>query len=70
MRFEYKNEIENAYKFWEIKAVDRKVIIKYGKIGIKNPASNEKNFTNNDAAQIYLKNKINEKTKKGYVRIN
>tara|TARA_Y100000816_G_scaffold236362_1_gene182215 strand:- start:159 stop:371 length:213 start_codon:yes stop_codon:yes gene_type:complete len=70
MRFEYKNEIENAYKFWEIKAVDRKVIIKYGRIGIKNPASNEKNFTNNDAAQIYLKNKINEKTKKGYVRIN
>ena len=40
MRFEYKNEIENAYKFWEIKAVDRKVIIKYGRIGIKNPASN------------------------------
>lgn len=70
MRFEYKNEIENAYKFWEIKAVDRKVIIKYGRIGIKNPASNEKNFTNNDAAQIYLKNKINEKTKKGYIRIN
>ena len=70
MRFEYKNEIENAYKFWEIKAVDRKVIIKYGRIGIKNPASNEKNFTNYDAAQIYLKNKINEKTKKGYVRIN
>ena len=70
MRFEYKNEIENAYKFWEIKAVDRKVIIKYGRIGIKNPASNEKNFTNNDAAQIYLKNKINEKTKQGYVRIN
>lgn len=70
MRFEYKNEIENAYKFWEIKAVDRKVIIKYGRIGIKNPASNEKNFTNNDAAQIYIKNKINEKTKKGYVRIN
>ncbi len=70
MRFEYKNEIENGYKFWEIKAVDRKVIIKYGRIGIKNPASNEKNFTNNDAAQIYLKNKINEKTKKGYVRIN
>ena len=70
MRFEYKNEIENAYKFWEIKVVDRKVIIKYGRIGIKNPASNEKNFTNNDAAQIYLKNKINEKTKKGYVRIN
>ena len=70
MRFEYKNEIENAYKFWEIKAIDRKVIIKYGRIGIKNPASNEKNFTNNDAAQIYLKNKINEKTKKGYVRIN
>ena len=66
----YKNETENAYKFWEIKAVDRKVIIKYGRIGIKNPASNEKNFTNNDAAQIYLKNKINEKTKKGYVRIN
>ena len=70
MRFEYKNEIENAYKFWEIKAVDRKVIIKYGRIGIKNPASNEKNFKNNDAAQFFLKNKINEKTKKGYIRIN
>jgi len=70
MRFEYKSEIENAYKFWEIKVVNRKVITKYGRIGIKNPASNEKNFTNNDAAQIYIKNKINEKTKKGYVRIN
>ena len=70
MRFEYKNEIENAYKFWEIKVVDRKVIIKYGRIGIKNPASNEKNFKNNDAAQFFLKNKINEKTKTGYIRIN
>ena len=70
MRFEYKNEIENAYKFWEIKVVNTKVITKYWRIGIKNPASNEKNFTNNDAAQIYIKNKINEKTKKGYVRIN
>ena len=70
MRFEYKNEIENAYKFWEIKVVDRKVIIKYGRIGIKNPASNEKNFKNNDAAQFFLKNKINEKTKTSYIRIN
>ena len=70
MRFEYKNEIENAYKFWEIKAVDRKVIIKYGRIGIKNPASNEKNFANSDTAQIFLKKKINEKMNKGYIRIN
>ena len=70
MRFEYKNEIENAYKFWEIKVVNRKVITKYGRIGIKNPASNEKNFTNSDAAQIFLKKKINEKMNKGYIRIN
>ena len=70
MRFEYKNEIENAYKFWEIKVVNRKVITKYGRIGIKNPVSNEKNFTNSDAAQIFLKKKINEKMNKGYIRIN
>ena len=70
MRFEYKNEIENAYKFWEIKVVNTKVITKYGRIGIKNPVSNEKNFTNSDAAQIFLKKKINEKMNKGYIRIN
>ena len=70
MRFEYKNEIENAYKFWEIKVVNTKVITKYGRIGIKNPASNEKNFANGNAAQIFLKKKINEKMNKGYIRIN
>ena len=47
-----------------------KVITKYGRIGIKNPASNEKNFANGNAAQIFLKKKINEKMNKGYIRIN
>ena len=47
MRFEYKNEIENAYKFWEIKVVNTKVITKYGRIGINQMAAN------GDAAQIF-----------------
>ena len=39
MRLEYKNQTENAFKFWEIKIeAKKKVITKYGRIGIQKPA--------------------------------
>ena len=39
MRLEYKNEIENAFKFWEVKIEGKKVITTYGRIDkTKNPA--------------------------------
>ena len=45
MRLEYKNQYENAFKFWEIKIESKnKVITKYGRIGIQNPAKTE-NFS-------------------------
>ena len=71
MRLEYKNQTENAFKFWEIKIeAKKKVITKYGRIGIQNPAETENKFSSEEAARKYAEKKIREKMNKGYVEIN
>ena len=71
MRLEYKNLTENAFKFWEIKIeAKKKVITKYGRIGIQNPAETENKFSSEEAARKYAEKKIREKMNKGYVEIN
>ncbi len=71
MRLEYKNEAENAFKFWEIRIeAKKKVITKYGRIGIENPAEKENKFNSEEDARKYAEKKIREKMNKGYVEIN
>ena len=71
MRLEYKNQTENAFKFWEIKIEAKKrVITKYGRIGIENPAAKENKFNSEEDARKYAEKKIREKMNKGYVEIN
>ena len=68
MRLEYKNQTENAFKFWEIKIeAKKKVITKYGRIGIQNPAETENKFSSEEAAKKYAEKKIREKMNKGYL---
>ncbi len=68
MRLEYKNLTENAFKFWEIKIeTKKKVITKYGRIGIQNPAKTVNSFTTTEAARKYAEKKIREKMNKGYL---
>tara|TARA_Y100000817_G_scaffold167491_1_gene130956 strand:- start:117 stop:347 length:231 start_codon:yes stop_codon:yes gene_type:complete len=68
MRLEYKNQTENAFKFWEIKIeAKKKVITKYGRIGIQNPAETENKFSSEEAARKYAEKKIREKMNKGYL---
>ena len=68
MRLEYKNQTENAFKFWEIKIeAKKKVITKYGRIGIQNPAETKNKFTSEEAARKYAEKKIREKMNKGYL---
>jgi len=68
MRLEYINQIENAFKFWEIKIeAKKKVITKYGRIGILNPAATENKFSSEEAARKYAEKKIREKINKGYL---
>ena len=68
MRLEYKNPNENAFKFWEIEIeAKKKVITKYGRIGIQNPAKTENKFTSEEAARKYAEKKIREKMNKGYL---
>ena len=70
MRLEYKNQIENSFKFWEIKIdAKRKVVIKYGRIGINNPPEKENKFSSEEAAKKYAEKKIREKIGKGYVQV-
>ena len=71
MRLEYKNQAENAFKFWEVKIEAKKNdITKYARIGIQNPAETEKKFSSEEAAKKFAEKKIREKMNKGYVEIN
>ena len=45
----------------------KKVIIKYGRIGIENPAAKENKFNSEEDARKYAEKKIREKMKKGYL---
>ena len=65
--FEYKDLGTNSHKFWEISINANKVLVKYGRIGIQNPAENEKSFATKDQAKKYCEKKIREKTSKGYI---
>ena len=65
--FEYKDLGTNSHKFWEISLNANKVVVKYGRIGIKNPAENEKSLLLKIRQKKYCEKKIREKTSKGYV---
>ena len=65
--FEYKDLGTNSHKFWEISLNANKVLVKYGRIGIKKPATSEKEVDSKDQAKKYCEKKIREKTSKGYV---
>jgi len=62
---EFKNSISN--KFWEINFKGKQVVIKFGKIGIQNPASIINNFSSNEEAKKYADSKIKQKINKGYI---
>ncbi len=64
--FEYKNPSENSFKFWQIELNGKKVTVKYGRIGIANPASMIKEFGSTEDAKKYSETVIREKTGKGY----
>ena len=64
--FEFKDAATNSFKFWQIELKGKKVTIKYGRIGIKNPASMIRDFKNPEEAKKYCETVIREKTNKGY----
>jgi len=66
--FEFKDSTSN--KFWEISLKKTKTIITFGRIGIKNPASQVKEFSSNDEAKKHAERKIKEKINKGYLEKN
>ena len=63
--FEYTDEVSN--KFWQISLKGKQVIITFGRIEIKNPQSQLKEFSSNDEAKKYAERKIRDKTNKGYI---
>lgn len=78
-QFEYKDLTKNASKFWKVNLESKKLIVTYGRIGIKNPATKTYIFPTNDSkegfktkedAEKYCEKKIREKMNKGYVEIN
>ena len=77
--FEYKDLTENASKFWKINLESKKLIVTYGRIGIKKPAiktyifpttNPKKGFKTKEDAKKFCEKKIREKTNKGYQEIN
>jgi len=64
--FEFKDASANSFKFWQIELKRKKVTIKYGRIGIENPASMIKEFKDPEEAKKYSETVIKEKTNKGY----
>ena len=63
-RYEYKDAISN--KFWEINLKGKQVTLTYGRIGIENPAKQNKSFPSTDSAKKYYEKKLREKLNKGY----
>lgn len=64
--FEFKDKAANSFKFWQIELKGKKVTIQYGRIGISNPASMIREFSNSEEAKKYSETVIREKTNKGY----
>ena len=54
-------------KFWEIELKGKKINIRYGRIGIENPATQSKPFASADLAKKYYGKKLKEKINKGYI---
>lgn len=63
---EFKDVSKNSFKFWQIEIKNEKAVIKYGRIGIENPAILIKDFKNADEAKKYSDTVIREKMNKGY----
>ena len=63
--FEFNDNISN--KFWEINLKKNQMIITFGRIGIKNPVCQLRNFDSEEEAKKYAERKIREKTNKGYI---
>ena len=68
--FEKIEPATNTNKFWEISLKAKKVITKYGRIGIENPPETENEFSSKDEAQNYAEKKIREKQAKGYEQVS
>ena len=77
--FEKKDLATNANKFWKVSLEAKKIIVTYGRIGIKKPATKtyifpttnpEKGFKTKEDAEKFCEKKIREKTSKGYQEIN
>jgi predicted DNA-binding WGR domain protein len=54
-------------KFWEIELKGKTIKICYGRIGIENPATQNKSFASADLAKKYYEKKLKEKINKGYI---
>ena len=73
--FEYTDLGTNANKFWEVSLEAKKLIVTYGRIGIKKPAkktyiigTNAKDsFPTKEDAKKFCEKKIREKISKGYI---
>ena len=74
--FEYKDLTTNANKFWKVSLESKKLIVKFGRIGILNPATKtyvigttdpKKGFQKKEDAEKFCEKKIKEKISKGYI---
>ena len=74
--FEYKDLTTNANKFWKVSLESKKLIVKFGRIGILNPATKtyvigttdpKKGFQKKEDAEKFCEKKIREKISKGYI---
>jgi len=65
--FEYHNNSENSHKFWQIRLSSNNVEIKFGRVGIKNPATFIRSFKKQKDAQKFAETKLREKINKGYI---
>ena len=61
---EYTDAISN--KFWEIELKGKTINICYGRIGIENPATQNKVFASTDLSKKYYEKILREKINKGY----
>ena len=74
--FEYKDITTNANKLWKVSIESKKLIVKFGRIGILNPATKtyvigttdpKKCFQKKEDAEKFFEKKIKEKISKGYI---
>jgi len=60
------SKAETSEKFWEITQVEKKVTVRFGKIGV-NGQTKEKEHPTKEDADKEVAQLIAEKTKKGYI---